>query len=245
MITFARRATAGQGLGGVGDLRQAQADLLVVGLAGRGKYRLPIPPFEQQYAQVLFKQADMAADGAVGDMQLFGSTAEALMARGRGKGPDRVHGEVADHVSNLLTSDAQLKRLSAALLRATLNAALLVFWSSSMGTTTICSADRASLRAALILSLCLPGDVLLYLLLPMQYQAFGITLGEAGILLAANRLVRIFGYHYVMKGYARWGSPQFDGGGRLRRLCALGYATLSGFWALLLLRLLWGWPMLR
>lgn len=110
-----------------------------------------------------------------------------------------------------------------------------------MGATTICSADRASLRAALILSLCLPGDVLLYLLLPMQYQAFGITLSEAGILLAANRLVRIFGYHYVMKGYARWGDrPSSMLAAGCAALCALGYATLSGFWALLLLRLLWG-----
>lgn len=72
-----------------------------------------------------------------------------------------------------------------------------------MSVTTTRSADRASLRSALILSLCLPGDVLLYLLMPMQPQAFGISLGEAGILLAANRLVRIFSYRYVMKGYAR------------------------------------------
>lgn len=110
-----------------------------------------------------------------------------------------------------------------------------------MSVTTTRSADRASLRSALILSLCLPGDVLLYLLMPMQPQAFGISLGEAGILLAANRLVRIFSYRYVMKGYARWGDrPSSMLAAGCAALCALGYATLSGFWALLLLRLLWG-----
>ena len=35
--------------------------------------------------------------------------------------------------------------------------------------------DKASARAASILGLCLPGDTLLYLLLPMQHEAFGVT----------------------------------------------------------------------
>lgn len=67
----------------------------------------------------------MAADGAVGNVQLFGGTAEALVTRSRGKGTDGVQGrEVGDHLSNLVTSEAQLKRLSAVALRATLKAAL-------------------------------------------------------------------------------------------------------------------------
>lgn len=58
--------------------------------------------------------------------------------------------------------------------------------------------DRASRQAAIVLALCLPSDVLLYLILPMNAEAFGINLTEAGVLLAANRLVRIFGYRYVV-----------------------------------------------
>lgn len=110
-----------------------------------------------------------------------------------------------------------------------------------MSVNTTQAADRDSLRAAVILGLCLPGDVLLYLLLPMQPEAFGITLAEAGLLLAANRLVRIVGYRHVMSAYARWGdrsSVMLAAGSAA--LCALGYATLSGFWGLLLLRLVWG-----
>lgn len=101
--------------------------------------------------------------------------------------------------------------------------------------------DKASARAAAILGLCLPGDTLLYLLLPMQHQAFGVTLGQAGLLLAANRLVRIFGYSHVMRFYARRGDrPVCVLAAFTAALCALGYATLSGFWWLLLLRLGWG-----
>ncbi|KAF2411311.1 Predicted arabinose efflux permease, MFS family [Pseudomonas antarctica] len=103
------------------------------------------------------------------------------------------------------------------------------------------TADVTSRRAALTLALCLPSDVLLYLLLPMQSQAFGVTLAQAGVLLAANRLVRIFGYRHVLNFYAR-------NGGRLTcmiaagaaTVCALGNSLLSGFAALLGLRLIWG-----
>ena len=102
-------------------------------------------------------------------------------------------------------------------------------------------ADRDSRHAAIALAATLPTDVVLYLLLPVYGEAFGISLPEAGLLLAANRLVRIAGYGWVARFYARRGD-------RLTctlavvvaAACALGNATLSGFWALLPLRLLWG-----
>ncbi|WP_017737138.1 MFS transporter [Pseudomonas sp. CBZ-4] len=101
--------------------------------------------------------------------------------------------------------------------------------------------DTQSRRAALTLALCLPSDVLLYLLLPMESQAFGITLAQAGVLLAANRLVRIFGYRHVLNFYARNGDRltcMIAAGAAT--LCALGNSMLSGFAALLGLRLVWG-----
>lgn len=103
------------------------------------------------------------------------------------------------------------------------------------------TADLTSRRAALTLALCLPSDVLLYLLLPMQSQAFGITLAQAGVLLAANRLVRIFGYRHVLNFYARNGDRltcMIAAGAAT--VCALGNSLLSGFAALLGLRLIWG-----
>ena len=103
------------------------------------------------------------------------------------------------------------------------------------------TADRASRNAALTLALTLPGDTVLYLLLPLYAATFAVTLPEAGLLLAANRIIRIFGYSWVTGFYANRGP---------RAVClvavagatlsTLGYATLSGVWPLLAARLLWG-----
>src|SRR5256885_4298287 len=71
-------------------------------------------------------------------------------------------------------------------------------WSSD-----VCSSDLASRDAALCLGLGLPGDTVLYLLLPLHAADFGVGLPEAGVLLAANRLVRIAGYGWAARGYER------------------------------------------
>jgi len=102
-------------------------------------------------------------------------------------------------------------------------------------------ADEASRNAATTLSLALPGDTLLYLLLPLYAATFGVTLPEAGILLAANRLIRIVGYGWVGRFYAARGP---------RTACILAsigaivstfmYAVASGLWLLLIARLIWG-----
>jgi len=55
----------------------------------------------------------------------------------------------------------------------------------------VAGADRATRHAALAMAFSLPGDIVLYLLLPLFPAEFGLTLPEAGLLLAANRLVRI------------------------------------------------------
>uniref|UniRef100_UPI00338D40F0 MFS transporter n=1 Tax=uncultured Pseudomonas sp. TaxID=114707 RepID=UPI00338D40F0 len=103
------------------------------------------------------------------------------------------------------------------------------------------SVDQASRRAAIVLACCLPSDVLLYLVLPMYAPVFGITLIEAGIMLAANRVIRIVGYRYVVQLYARFGDRRsLVVASAVAALCALGNAHLSGFWALLGLRLAWG-----
>ncbi|MDA0655327.1 MAG: MFS transporter [Proteobacteria bacterium] len=51
-----------------------------------------------------------------------------------------------------------------------------------------------TLLSASVLSLALLGDVLIYVILPVNAQLFGITLFWVGVLLAANRLIRIFTY---------------------------------------------------
>ncbi len=102
-------------------------------------------------------------------------------------------------------------------------------------------ADVASRDASIVLALTLPTDTVLYLLLPLHAAVFGVTLAEAGILLAANRLVRIIGYGWVARSYEHHGA----------RICCLvavlgsaassiGYALLPGVWTLLVCRLVWG-----
>ena len=109
------------------------------------------------------------------------------------------------------------------------------------GRTPVGSADDHSRNASLTLAFAQPGDTLLYLLLPLHHAAFGVSLAEAGLLLAANRLVRIAGYGWVARFYAERGPRAaclLAAFGSL--LSTVGYATLSGVWSLLVARLFWG-----
>ena len=102
-------------------------------------------------------------------------------------------------------------------------------------------ADRANRDAAIALALTLPTDTVLYLLLPLHAAGFGVSLGQAGLLLAANRLVRILGYGWVAQSYERHGP-------RIACMAAVfgaaassfGYALAPGLWPLLVARLVWG-----
>ena len=95
--------------------------------------------------------------------------------------------------------------------------------------------------SAIALAVALPADTVLYLLLPMFAAQFGVSIAEAGILLAANRLVRIVGYGWVARFYSRRGDRPTDTLAVIAAaIAALGYATLSGLWLLLPMRLLWG-----
>jgi hypothetical protein len=106
---------------------------------------------------------------------------------------------------------------------------------------SLAAADRSSRNAALTLGLAQPGDTVLYLLLPLHAAEFGVSLPEAGLLLAANRLVRIAGYGWVARGYERFGPRAACVAGAIGAIGAtFGYAVLSGVVPLLLARLLWG-----
>ncbi len=106
---------------------------------------------------------------------------------------------------------------------------------------SLAASDRASRNAAITLGMTLPGDTVLYLLLPLHVAAFDVTLPEAGLLLAANRLVRIAGYGWVARGYERLGPRTVCLVAALGAAAStLGYALLSGVWLLLIARLIWG-----
>jgi len=112
---------------------------------------------------------------------------------------------------------------------------------AAAGRSPLRIADENSRHASLTLAFAQPGDTLLYLLLPLHHDAFGVTLAEAGLLLAANRLVRIAGYGWVARFYAERGPRSaclLAAFGAL--LSTAGYGLLSGVWALLMARLSWG-----
>jgi MFS family permease len=103
------------------------------------------------------------------------------------------------------------------------------------------TAGRVSRNASIALALALPGDTVLYLLLPLHAAVFGVTFPEVGLLLAANRLVRIVGYGQVVRFYDRFGPRAACLAAALGAVAStLGYALLSGVVCLVFARLLWG-----
>ncbi|WP_429841380.1 MFS transporter [Brevibacillus sp. FIR094] len=101
---------------------------------------------------------------------------------------------------------------------------------------------------ALVTALCMIGDSMLYVVLPLFWKEAGLTsLWEVGVLLAVNRFIRVPLGPLVGKWYER-------SGGRtglivavvLAFLTTLSY-SLEGFWLWLVMRCLWGvaWTFLR
>jgi len=110
---------------------------------------------------------------------------------------------------------------------------------------------EARLRFALVstvVGLALLGDALLYALLPARPGHFAVRVWQVGILLGANRIVRLVTNELAGRVVA-------GGGGRAPLVWAVGvgsvitagYALPLGFWGLLAGRLLWGacWSVLR
>ena len=106
-------------------------------------------------------------------------------------------------------------------------------------------ADHLALRnvwvASFVLSLSLLGDALLYVILPVHADAFGVSLAMVGFLLAINRIIRPFAYGFIADLAERIG---------LKKLCliaattavlsTLGYMLLNGAVWLSLSRVMWG-----
>ncbi|SMP34822.1 MFS transporter [Shimia sagamensis] len=100
---------------------------------------------------------------------------------------------------------------------------------------------RAIIGSSSIMSLALLGDALLYAVLPVYASEFGLTLPWVGIMLSANRFVRVFAYGAIARLAAGLG---------LRKMClcaavtatvsTAAYGVLEGPALLLGARILWG-----
>ncbi|OME78737.1 hypothetical protein BK120_23695 [Paenibacillus sp. FSL A5-0031] len=114
--------------------------------------------------------------------------------------------------------------------------------------TKLNSDTKVKLVAA-ITAVCLLGDTMLYVVLPIFGEQFGIhSLWEVGVLLSINRFVRIPIHPYIGWFYSKY---QIKTGLIIAILLTVistfSYGMLNGFWLLLIARCIWGgaWALLK
>jgi MFS family permease len=96
-------------------------------------------------------------------------------------------------------------------------------------------------RAAMVMGLVWFGDALIYVVMPLHAASFGIGLGLVGVLLAANRVVRILGYGWLSAASRRFGLRTLTATAALgAALSTVAYGATLGFLPLLIARLVWG-----
>ena len=100
---------------------------------------------------------------------------------------------------------------------------------------------RSTLLSAAVLSLALLGDVLIYVILPVNAELFGVTIFWVGVLLAANRLIRIFAYGPIAAFAERIGSRNLAIISAIAAsLSTFAYGLTTGWPVLLIARVTWG-----
>ena len=101
--------------------------------------------------------------------------------------------------------------------------------------------SRPTVLAAVVLSLALLGDSLLYAALPVNSTTFGISVAWAGVLLSANRIARLFVYPLLPRIVEMVGLRWFTiAGAALGAFSTVAFAVAAGPWALLGSRIVWG-----
>lgn len=108
------------------------------------------------------------------------------------------------------------------------------------GLLRVVMTSRPTVLASIVLALALLGDSLLYAVLPLHAATFGISLAFVGVLLSANRVIRLFVYP-VLPSIAATGLRRFTmAAAALGAISTLTFAFASGAWALLASRVAWG-----
>jgi hypothetical protein len=100
--------------------------------------------------------------------------------------------------------------------------------------------SRPTVLASIVLALALLGDSLLYAVLPLHAATFGVSVAWVGVLLSANRVIRLVAYP-LLPGVAAGGLRRFTiGAAAVGGASTLIFAAGSGGWVLLASRLGWG-----
>lgn len=97
------------------------------------------------------------------------------------------------------------------------------------------------IRVAAVLSLALMGDALIYVVLPLHAADFGITFAWVGVLLSANRIIRIIGYGTIARLAQRLGARRMTLAAAIAGTASTAaYGLCPGEVPLLIARILWG-----
>jgi MFS family permease len=110
-----------------------------------------------------------------------------------------------------------------------------------MSSRTEPAAGPGIVGPAAMLAIAMMGDALIYAVLPVHADAFGVSLFWVGVLLAANRLVRIFGNGWIVEMGRRLGArPVCLIGATLAIVSTAALAFAPEAWSLLAARIAWG-----
>ena len=100
---------------------------------------------------------------------------------------------------------------------------------------------RDTVVAAACLGLVYLGDALIYVVLPLYPEAFGVETAAVAILLSVNRVIRIIGYGWVSPLARRFGARTLTAWAcATAAISTLCYGLATGFVVLLLARVAWG-----
>jgi DHA1 family inner membrane transport protein len=92
-----------------------------------------------------------------------------------------------------------------------------------------------------VLSISLLGDALLYVVLPVNADAFGVSMMAVGFLLAINRIIRTFTYGFIVTVSRSIGAKKLAvTAASLATISTLGYGLVDGVFLLSLSRIAWG-----
>ena len=95
--------------------------------------------------------------------------------------------------------------------------------------------------SSVMMSFALLGDALIYAILPIYSESFGITMPMVGVLLSANRLVRVFAYGLISDLVSAHGKRLLCIIAAIMATASTGlYGISTGFFPLLIARIIWG-----
>lgn len=107
---------------------------------------------------------------------------------------------------------------------------------------------RLVMTSSLVIALCILGDSLMYGILPLEAEHLGIGLPLVGVLLSANRLIRLLSNSWASAIFERFGPRlPFIGATIVGLISTILYGVGWGFLVFLGARMLWGvaWSGLR